>query len=457
MLVVSFTLLAVVSTAAPDAAVLVVGRGGAFDTQAADDVRGLLRSADPAVLDKAATAQRLHGAYVPPPADRLVRLRHEAEQAKAAFGEFEIERAVSGYREVVGALADEVELSDGERALLQQTRVDLAVALLAVADPEETGRAESLQGQDAIGFLENAFREDPAMNLDAARYPPKVRTLLNAARANVQRQGLGGLEVRSNPTGVTVMVEGRPVGTTPLRLFSVLPPGRVRLWLEHKGRRTAARWVEVKRDNAVPVVVDAALDVTLWPQGAGVWLTDQQALDSAYIDKLRALLEVERLVMVGQTDHHAFVVEATGDGPPRLALAPRTADAKALRDALGRASPTYSAERPAFVLPAPGSDPPAPPDAAVPVASPGPGADGDADAPPAVAAPAVDEEAGEDEGGAGVWVWTGVGVGGAAALVAAAVVAAGATAGVLFWQGYITPDGQLDVAPRGKIDVTVRR
>ena len=412
--------------AKPTAMVLVVGHGDAFDSRPGDQVRELLRNDAAAgftVLDNTQTEARLGAGYSAPPPARAQKLSTLVQEAQRAFDELEFERAQDRYQQVLATLENEVELAPAEFDVLQRARVGAVVAQMTLAPGDESGRAETDVGKNAKGLLTRAILADPTLTLAAKRYPPKVRTLFETARADVQARGLGGLDIITTPPGVTVMIDNRPLGQTPLKLNQALPVGRYRLWLAHKGRRTPTRFIEVAAGAPEARKIDVALDITLWPKGRGIWPAQGETLTEALLQKVRGRAQVSYVIVAGdETGNPAvrYLAVAGPEGTRKGALVKDKNLDQATLNFLKATSTTHAGPAP---LP--------PPAFFLPNVS-GPGTSGTGAEPAA--------SADEDEGGSGLFLY--VGLGAAAAVVGAVVIAAAAaTGGALFWHFTRPNDG----------------
>src|SRR5690606_12860334 len=120
--------------------------------------------------------------------------------------------------------------------------------------------------------LADVVRADPSLELEEARWAPKLRALFDEVRAEVLGRPTGVLSVRSLPAGARVVVDGRPLGQTPVTL-SQLPAGQHAVWLELDGVRTPAHrlnvdgevslnldlvheWTQVRVPGAPPMALD---------------------------------------------------------------------------------------------------------------------------------------------------------------------------------------------------------
>ncbi|MBI5510032.1 MAG: PEGA domain-containing protein [Deltaproteobacteria bacterium] len=81
------------------------------------------------------------------------------------------------------------------------------------------------KGQQAAGadVLETLARLRPEYELDQAQYPPVFIAVHNQARARALARPRGALHVTSAPANAEVVVNGRPLGATPILIEEVVP------------------------------------------------------------------------------------------------------------------------------------------------------------------------------------------------------------------------------------------
>ncbi|HEY1099700.1 MAG TPA: PEGA domain-containing protein, partial [Myxococcota bacterium] len=192
--------------------------------------------------------------------------------------------------------------------------------LVGSAGPAETGKAETPQGQRARAHLERALKNDPTLTLDPASTPPKMRALLQLASEAVKAGGHGGMSVASTPAGMTVYLDGRALGLTPMTTAAdSIPAGPYRLWLaapssssssssSNGGTFTARSFARVVDIGEIPlevdinVVVEGAIDAD-----AVSLVTPIQPLTPPEVRRLVQLSGAQELVVAGRHDGHRFV------------------------------------------------------------------------------------------------------------------------------------------------------
>ena len=77
---------------------------------------------------------------------------------------------------------------------------------------------QSGEAQGTIDAFTRVLRLAPEFQLDPDYYPPSVRTEFDRLRERVQHAAKVRLEIRSNPSGADVLIDGLMEGTTPLAL-----------------------------------------------------------------------------------------------------------------------------------------------------------------------------------------------------------------------------------------------
>lgn len=298
--------LATAGSSEPAVAVLAVDAtrtgGEATDPQsAAAAVREKLKAQGAVVLSADETTGRLRSLGVGKGYE-LASLRQRLQAAEDAFAALDTGRSIEILEGVLRDLANDADFSTDKQALLEKSRIRAAARLMGLAGPDEKGAGNTPLGKRALSHLVDALRANPSLALSPKEHPPKLRRLLDLARAELSKEGLGGLSVDSTPEGATVYIEGRPVGLTPLRLLESTPRGRYRMWVALDEARSATRWIEVGADTA-RVEVDLAFEGSLWPEGPGLRPVRGQTIDEAVAARVGALAGVEVIVLVGYANY----------------------------------------------------------------------------------------------------------------------------------------------------------
>ncbi len=193
---------------------------------------------------------------------------------------------------------------------VRAARVKLASALLITAGRAESGQANTEPGRKAQEQLRRVLQQDPAFSLDPARYPPRLRSLLERARTDLGNAPRGKLTVQSRPLGATVLVDGRALGLTPFSMDS-LAQGPHRVWLEWQGKRSIRRTVNISPAPAA-LTVDMLVEGAWIPALAGL-RADPVDLEDGLLAETAALLGVRLLVVVLQRGDMAGVLVFDAD------------------------------------------------------------------------------------------------------------------------------------------------
>lgn len=104
--------------------------------------------------------------------------------------------------------------------------------------------------EDAQSALKVWATLNPTTELKAGDYPDEVIEIVAKERRRAQKRGAGVLKVTSNPVGAEVLVDGKPVGKTPVELKDVLP-GVHYLVIKNGGPFPSAQKVEVRGQKQV--------------------------------------------------------------------------------------------------------------------------------------------------------------------------------------------------------------
>jgi hypothetical protein len=155
---------------------------------------------------------------------------------------------------------DESSLRGQAEKSLQQ-----AMAILLSLPPSEPYRWQTLRDvasfqamvnslhhkEDAERVLEKVLRVEPGFQVDRERYSPDMWKMTDRVRARVKAQATATLSVTSNPVGLSIAVDGRIVGKSPVVLE--VPPGEYRVEGVFGTERRMARMVHVEKVTSVEV------------------------------------------------------------------------------------------------------------------------------------------------------------------------------------------------------------
>ncbi len=97
--------------------------------------------------------------------------------------------------------------------------------------------------------IRRVLRVDRGYVPDESYYPPGFRRFVDGVRRKVDADAVASLRITTRPSGLTVFVDGRPVGPSPITL--PVPPGTYRVEAAFASARGAARFVRVERSSAI--------------------------------------------------------------------------------------------------------------------------------------------------------------------------------------------------------------
>jgi hypothetical protein len=164
-----------------------------------------------------------------------------AVAARAAFAEMDLERArhqaaaaLAGYRAFLPRLVD----GGGVRRLRDAW---MQLASIRFFDADAAGAAEALR---------HALALDPGLERSEELTPPQMKQLVADEHAAFARLAPGRLEVRSQPSGATVFLDGARRGETPL-VLAPTPPGPHVVTLARAGFRSSALDVDLASGSDV--------------------------------------------------------------------------------------------------------------------------------------------------------------------------------------------------------------
>lgn len=165
---------------------------------------------------------------------RLVLARRKVQDAESAFRELEDEPALDLLTEAITELAS---IHQEPRALELLARAHLLSGAIFMA----RGRFDAGRNR-----LQRALDIDPELDPSRARFSPRVISELAALRE--RRRPTGRLEVRAEPAGAQVFLDGRPRGRVPAILTDV-PEGRHLLRVSRVGHVSHLSSVEIRSDE----------------------------------------------------------------------------------------------------------------------------------------------------------------------------------------------------------------
>lgn len=127
-----------------------------------------------------------------------------------------------------------------------------------------------------------------------------------------EHSSTGTLNIRTEPAGVPVTIDGRTSGRTPVAV--VLPAGQHRVKV---GTSAAEQTVTVQRDVTTMLIVPLTAEPTA-PSGPG-WMEFHGPIDAQVVEDGRviATTETPRVMLPAGTHHVEIVNSATGFREPR--------------------------------------------------------------------------------------------------------------------------------------------
>jgi hypothetical protein len=186
--------------------------------------------------------------------------------------------------------------------LLRQALTELERAPIAGQPWKVTAQALALQGvlqlgankkADAAESFKRVLRVEPGHVLSADEYTPSVISQFEVYRKELARTRKAAVQVQSTAPGAEVLVEGRVMGVTPLKLE--LAAGSYRVLLREKDRMSFLRVLAVPRDTLLQV--DLAAEGALATQAPLCLAAKDKAAEAAAL-KLANTVTADDLVVV---------------------------------------------------------------------------------------------------------------------------------------------------------------
>lgn len=227
------------------------------------------------------------------------------KDAHSAYKAFDVEKHVQIMEATIKRLEEDMHPTAKRLQYLAKARMEVADKLLNLAGRRESGSGETVLGRRACSHLEAAIRADPLMVMPSEIYPPRTRRLMQTARKKVRASATGTLEVTSNPSGATLFLEGRDIGSTPYKVTKNLPLGTYRIWATKAELRSKTHTVTVKGNQASSLHIDLGFDSAMVPDKGrfrsfnGELLTDEIAI------KTGSILRVPWIVVTGVVEYEA--------------------------------------------------------------------------------------------------------------------------------------------------------
>lgn len=249
-------------------------------------------------------------------------LERRLEAAEDAMSRLDAGRSIEILEDIVRDLSSDIDFTEAKRQLMERIRLQAAVRLMGLAGPAENGDASTTLGQRAKLHLQDVWRANPTLVLSVTEYPPKFHRLAETARTHLQSLSSQPLHVSSTPAGGTVLIEGLARASTPTSPDILLPPGRYRVRVQHGPVMSFIRRLDI-RDAPVALHVDLDFEGALWAAGPGLLARDEMPLSPETLQRIRALLDVDVLTVVGivstTTGEYAYGVRMTSASQTQFA------------------------------------------------------------------------------------------------------------------------------------------
>ncbi len=167
---------------------------------------------------------------------------------------------------------------------------------------------------EAEESLQRVLRVDRAFVPDESYYSPSFRKFVDGVRRKVDAESTASLRVTTRPTGMTVFIDGRPVGRSPVTL--PLPPGDYRVEAAFPEARGAARFVKVQKSTEVEL--DAEFEGAIHPSfGPCIATKGGREARLVALVRLAGTLGVKQLIAVREEEPapgERYLVASAVDG-----------------------------------------------------------------------------------------------------------------------------------------------
>lgn len=308
----------------PLIAVISVHTDGTADVDSSVDIGGLLsrqlQQSGARVMPQSEVRERLARFLVPTSAD-LKKVTQLQKDSEAYYATFDLPKSVASLEKAVQLLQQDTAPTEAKQKLLEQLRIKLADKLIGMAGKRESGRGETKLGQRSLSTFADALRANPMLAISPSMYPPKTRRIFEAARQKISKGTMGRLEVTSQPSGATVFLEGRPMGTTPLLHTGDIPAGEYRLWVAKEQHKSRVYPITIGKKKT-SLEIDLAFESSLIPERAAVKPLLGELLSEETALKTGAALGVDWIIITGtaQLQQERWVYSAVYDVNTNSAL-----------------------------------------------------------------------------------------------------------------------------------------
>jgi hypothetical protein len=242
-------------------------------------------------------------------------VREALTAARLALRRFDmtsVSKALAAARERARGLGP-----DSGRLLALELALDSAEA--AVVDEQPSA---------ALREMAVALSIDPALLLEAARFPPPVTGALAKARDLRAKARPVEVEIHTSPPGAQVVLGGKAVGSTPAHL--TVAPGPSRLWLVREGMSPLSLEVDLQAGAVVEApLVPVPLPLRAYPVVQA--LRSASGAERSQLGEALALaLGVDGVALVASAHAEPTLImrAAPTEGPPAPAMAVQTQAAR---------------------------------------------------------------------------------------------------------------------------------
>ncbi|MHB8872172.1 MAG: PEGA domain-containing protein [Myxococcaceae bacterium] len=178
---------------------------------------------------------------------------------------------------------------------------------------------------DSERVLERLFRAHPDYQVDPILFPPSFRAYADAVRRRVKKSALLTLSVTSQPDGLPVFLDGRPVGKAPQTIG--LPAGAYVVEVSFGDNRGLPKKVTLDAGRTTTVELRGGFEGAVHVDKGPCLVTEnQREARLASLAQLAALLGVKEVVAVrveeaagGESHYIATLFDATSGNEPREA------------------------------------------------------------------------------------------------------------------------------------------
>jgi hypothetical protein len=234
----------------------------------------------------------------------LERMRGVYQQGYLQSYSFKYRAAILSFRAVLDGLRTTPD-SLGRWELWMQTNLHLAKAYI------DSGKKKAARQ----AFLRVA-RTRPFIELSRKEFSPKVIKGWNAAKESLTTVSRGDLEVKSDPPGAEVFLDGTQVSETPFKMK--MPCGKYHMRVTKSGLGTSTRWVKIlKKGTKVAVKLDFEGAINLNLAHPSIRIPEgSETLPKHWWPWLGSKLSVDRFIAVRQTttDNQSRYVASLIDG-----------------------------------------------------------------------------------------------------------------------------------------------